>query len=350
MEAEGAVGELLDRLGEAAGLDAVAEDRGREGLQGGGGALGGGRALWAVVGGVGEGQDALGALEDRAELQGLHDAGEGGAVGAQVLQVPGGVDAEVEVGEEPVETAVAQDVVEVVTQGLAGLSLDLVGAGDDAVEAVVLGDPLGGGLGADPGHAGQVVARLADEGGQVRVALGGDAVALLDLGRRHPAQGGHALDGVEHGAALGDGLEGVAVAGAQEDLHARPLAGGGQCGEDVVGLVAVLGEPADAHRVEDLLDELDLADEGLGRGVAGALVLGVLLGAEGAAREVEGHGHMRGGLLLDEGEQHGGEAVDGVGGLAGGGREVLHGQGVVGPEGHGVAVDEEQAARGSVRG
>ena len=47
--------------------------------------------------------------------------------------------------------------------------------------------------------------------------------------------------------------------------------------------------------------------KGCGRLVAGALVLGVLLGAEGASRQVEGHRDVRGALVLQEREEHGDE-------------------------------------------
>ena len=295
-----------------------------------------------VVGGVGEGQDPSGPLGQGTQLQGLHDTGQGGPVGAREPEVPAHVQAQVDVGQETVEAAVAHDVPQVVAQGLAGLAPDLVGVGDDAVEAVVEAEPLGGGLGAHPGHPGEVVAGLAHQGRQVGVALRRHPVAPLDLGGGHAAQGGHAPDGVEHGAPLGDGLEGVTVPRADEDLHARLLGAGGQGGQDVVGLDVLLGQGAHAHGGQEVLDEGDLADEGLGGRVAVGLVEGVVLGAEGASGQVEGHGHVRGALAVDQGQEHGGEAVDGVGGLAGGGGEVLDRQGVEGAEGHGVAVDEEE--------
>ena len=51
---------------------------------------------------------------------------------------------------------------------------------EDAVEVAVEAEPLDGGLLADLRDAGEVVARLADEGGDVGVLLGPDAVALDD--------------------------------------------------------------------------------------------------------------------------------------------------------------------------
>ena len=141
-----------------------------------------------VVGGVGEAQDAQRPLVQGAELQGLEHARQAGAVGTREAQVGAGFDSEVQVGEQAVEAAVAHDVVEVIAQRLSGLALDLVRVSDDAVEPVIEVEPLGGGLGAHARNPGQVVAGLADQGGQVRVALGRHPVALLHLLRRHAPQ------------------------------------------------------------------------------------------------------------------------------------------------------------------
>ena len=176
----------------------------------------------------------------------------------------------------------------------------------------------------------------------MRVALGRHPVATLNLRRRHTAQRGDTLDRVEHGAPLGDGLEGVPVSGTEKHLHPLRLGRGRQGGQDVVRLVARGGKSLDAHGFQDLLDELDLPEEGLWRLIAGSLVLGVLLGAKGASRQVEGNRHMRGSLVLQEREEHGDEAVDRVGGLAGRCREVVDRQRVEGAEGHGVAIDEKK--------
>ena len=299
----------------------------------------------AGAGGVAEGQDPLRAPVQGAQLQGLHDPGQLLAAGAARAQVAQGVDAQVDVGDEPVEAAVAHHVVEVLAQRGPRPAPDLPGVGDDAVQAVVEVEPLGRGLGPHARHPAQVVAGLAHQRRQVRVALGAHAVALLHLGGRHAPRRGAAPDGLEHGAVLGDELEGVAVAGAHQDLQVLGLGPRGQGGQDVVRLVVRGRHGAHPHRRQEVLDELDLPDEGLGRLVAVGLVVGVLAGAEGAARQVEGDGQVGGPLLLQQGQEHGDEAVHGVGRLAGGGGEGVHGQRVVGPEGHGVSVDEQQAPR-----
>ncbi|GAA4995324.1 hypothetical protein GCM10025734_25950 [Kitasatospora paranensis] len=90
---------------------------------------------------------------------------------------------------------------------LADLALDLVGAGDQLVEGAELVDPLRRGLLADAWDAGQVVGRVAAQGGEVRVLGGGDAVLLGDLLRGVAGELGDALGGVEDGDLLADQLE-----------------------------------------------------------------------------------------------------------------------------------------------
>jgi hypothetical protein len=79
-------------------------------------------------------------------------------------------------------------------------------------------------------------------------------------------------------------------------------------------------------------------------GVAGALrlVRREGLGAEGGAGEVEGGGDVGGVLVVDEAQQHAEEAVDGVGVLTAGRREVLRRESVEGAEGQGMSVEQQE--------
>ena len=150
-----------------------------------------------------------------------------------------GTHREGQVAHQRVELAVADHVAEVRAQRLALLARDLVGAGDDVVEAVELVDPLRGVALADAGDAGQVVGGLADDRRELGIAVGRDAVLLLDVGRGEPGQVAHAAHRVEHGGVLGDQLDGVAVAGEDQHLHALGERLGDEGGDDVVGLVAL---------------------------------------------------------------------------------------------------------------
>ena len=222
------------------------------------------------------------------------------------------------------ELPVAEDVAEVLAERVACLALDLVDAVDQVLERAELHDPLGRGLLADAGDGGQVVARVAAQRGEVRVLGRGQPVLLHQGGRVVALHVGHAAAVVEHGHVVVDELEGVAVAGDDEDVVARRAGLRGEGGDDVVGLVAGGGQVADAERVKNLEDEADLAAE-LVRGLRPAgLVLDVLLVPEGRLGPVERHRHPGRLLVPQDVDEHRGEAVDGVGGLARRGREVLH--------------------------
>ena len=106
----------------------------------------------------------------------------------------------------------------------------------------------------------------------------------------------------------------------------------------------------DVHRRERLFEQRDLADE-LGRRLAaGALVLGVLAGAEGVARDVERDREVgRLLVLLQQVEQHRDEAVDGVRVLPVAGHETVDRQGVERPERERVAVDDQEGRLFRVR-
>ncbi len=266
------------------------------------------------------------------------------AVPRPPLQV---VDAQrqLQVADQAVELVVAQHVGEVDAQVVAGLTGDLVDVFDHALHRAVAGDPLRRGLRADAGHAEQVVAGLPHQGGEVAVPLRRHAVALHHGSRVDPGQIGDALARVEHRAVRVDQLEPVAVAGADQHVPAGRAGLRGQGGDHVVGLELVLGDHRHVQRGEHLLDQADLPLE-VGRRLRPArLVLGVDLRAEGGAGDVEGHPEVGGLLVPQHVDQHRGEAVHRVRGLAGGGGEVLHRQGEERAVGQRVAVEQEQSGR-----
>ena len=109
---------------------------------------------------------------------------------------------------------------QVLAQRLADLALDLVDPVDQRVERAELADPLGRGLLPHARDARQVVARVAAQRREVGVLRRGQAVLGLDLLRGEPGQVGDALARVEHGDVVVDQLERVAVAGADQHVHA----------------------------------------------------------------------------------------------------------------------------------
>ena len=192
----------------------------------------------------------------------------------------GASQAEVHVRDEPVQASVARDVIRVLAQGSPALAPDFVSAFQEVVEAIEAIDPLGCGLGADPGHARQVVGGLADDRRDLGVAMRRHPVLGLDRFGSHAPQVPGSCPRVEHGDVLGHRLEGVAVAG--DDQHRSALVTGlvGQRRQDVVGLESLSRQRHDPHRVQDLAYEFHLPLKLFRRRISGSLVLRVLLGAE----------------------------------------------------------------------
>ncbi len=283
-----------------------------------------------------------------AELQLVEELEPGGAVPRLAGQLAGS-HGQGQVTDQCVEPPVADDVAEVLAQRLALLAGDLVGPGDDVVQPVELVDPLRGVALAHTGHARQVVGGLTDDGRELGVAVGRHAVLVLDVRRGEASQVADPAHRVEHGGGLGHELDGVAVTGEDQHLHALGHGLGGERRDDVVGLVAVELHVRDVERVEDPLDQRQLAAELPRRLVALGLVLGVLLEAEGLARLVEGDRDVGRDLVPQHVDQHRGEPVDGVGVLPRSGGEVLHRQGEERAVGQRVAVEEQEPGARGIR-
>lgn len=137
-------------------------------------------------------------------------------------------------------------------------------------------------------------------------------------------------------------MDGVSVAGDDEDAVALVRSLDGEGGEDIVGLVVLDRDRRDVHGLEGVLQERNLTDE-LGRRLsASALVIRVLAGAERVPRDVEGDRDVGGLLVLQQIEEHGDEAVDRVGVLTLAVLETVDGQRVERTECERVAVDDEE--------
>jgi hypothetical protein len=142
----------------------------------------------------------------------------------------------------------------------------------DPVDAAERPDERGGGLLADAGHAGQAVARIAAQDGEVRVGLTGNVVFLRDFFLGHWLQLGQAAQRVQHAdlTVVVDELEQVPVAGHHVDRRAD---GGGQGGDDVVRLVALVLGQGDSGGGQHLGDQRDLHGQA-GRGLLGPVRFG----------------------------------------------------------------------------
>ena len=165
-------------------------------------------------------------------------------------------------------------------QRIARLALHLVDPVGELGERAELPHPLRGRLLPDARDRGQVVGRVAAQRREIRVLGGREPVARHDRIGIDPAELGHPARGVEHRDVVADQLERIAIAGGDEHLEAVGLGLRGEGGDQVVGLEAGHAELGDGSAREDLLDEIDLAAEIVGRGGAVGLVLGVALRPE----------------------------------------------------------------------
>ena len=214
--------------------------------------------------------------------------------------------------------------------------LDLACPRQHSLQRAELLEQRRGGLLADAGNAGDVVDLVAREGEQVGDQVRRDAPLLLDLGGAVPLLV-HAV--VAADAAVHE-LQEVLVAG--DDHHFPPQRAGAarQSRDHVVGLPPRQSHRGHVERLEHPPHQRELRPQVLRRCAAGGFVLGVDLAARLFALLVERDGQVRRAPLADGPQQHGGEAVDGVGGDALAGREVR--QRVVGAEDGVRAVDEPE--------
>ena len=239
------------------------------------------------------------AFGTHAELQ----AGEQRADLVDIQRAEGQVvhgDAQINVADQCVDLAVEFDLFEMLAQRLALLAADLVGVFDDLVEPAELVDPFGGESVTYPRHAGDVVRGLATQRGQIGVLRRRHMVLLLDRLRCHVLEVLEVVPGVQHGDVLVDQLEGVAVAGKHQRTVSGALPHGGQGADDVVTLVTGFLDVGDAQGLEHLLDQRQLAEQFLGRGLARPLVLRQQVVAERAALDVKRHGKVVGLFVFDD--------------------------------------------------
>ena len=219
---------------------------------------------------------------------------------------------------------------------------------EDRLQRAVLLDQRHRGLLADPGDAGDVVGGIALQRLVIGDQRGLEPEALADLLQVVDDGVGDAAPVDEHPDMRGHQLQGVDVAGDDDDIEPRLRGLHRQRADHVVGLEAGQLDVGDAQGGDDLARPSDLGPQLGGHRRPLRLVGRHLLMAEGGPRRVEG-GDGVGRLLLGEGlEQHRGEAVGGIGQLAATVAQRRHGE--EGAIDQGVAVDQQQggARRGVV--
>ena len=122
-------------------------------------------------------------------------------------------DLELHVADQPGQLRVAQHRPEVLAQRVTHLALDLVDPGHQFVQRAELADPLRGGLLPHARDAGQVVARVAAQGGEVGVLGGRQPVLVSASSGVNRVRSETPLRLVQRGDLVGDQLQRVPVAG-----------------------------------------------------------------------------------------------------------------------------------------
>ena len=297
------------------------------------GAAGGGRR------GRGRGQ-AVDLPDQGTELVGFEKGAQGRRFGRTHGDVAEGQVRE-KVGAQPGQFAVAEGRVQVRFDFLAQARFQGVQVVAGGLQARIRAQDVQGGLGADAGHARNVVAGVADQGLEIGPDRGGKARLGLE-----GLQGGElfrlARGVVEHHARSQALLE--VLVGADDDHRALGAEPGGQAGDAVVGFGRLGHDDRESEQARRGEHRLDLDGQGLGHGFPVGLVVGVDAGPEGRAAPVQEKHGMGRGFVTQKPQQQAQDHEQGVGGKAVRTRDVA--VGMVAAVEVGTAVDEEYRAVG----
>ena len=242
-----------------------------------------------------------------------------------------------------VKASVADRVLFLLTQLFADDAFDLARVLEDLVEAAIVVDPLDRSFLTDLVNADEIVAALADQGGDIRILVGLDTIALHHRVAVVALEFGYAPGiGIKQRNVVVHQLNGIPVTTDNEHAVSVSLAAGCECGEDVVGLVVLFADGGDVHGCQGFFEKWNLPDE-LRRGVAaGSLVLCVLAGAKRVAGDVECDGQMGRLLFLQQQDEHRNETVNGVCMLAFAVDKTVQRKRVKRPERQRMAVDDQE--------
>ena len=286
--------------------------------------------------------DARQALDERAELVLAKQAQDLLAVVvAESRRLE--VESDRQIAPDGHQIAPAEDLVVVLGQLDAQLlGLDGVEVGVDALKRAELLQYGGRRLLADPGDARNVV------GGITLERLEVDHLRRLEaISFAHPR--GVVVHGLLDAApgdhqrrVLADQLEHVQVARHDGRLDVLRLGLADQRGDHIVSLIA--GELArwDAERTDDLANHRELVAQVIGHLLAGRLVVGILLVAEGRAGQIERSNHEVGLNVLEAAQHDAPEAEHGVHELALAGRQGRVHEREIGPVDEPIRVEEHQ--------
>ncbi len=226
--------------------------------------------------------------------------------------------------------------------------LDLGNPRIELIEGAVLGDQLRGGLLPHPGHAGDVVRRIALERLVVDHLVRPQAVPLPDPRRVVDDRVLDPRPGRHQARLVGDELEHVQIDRDDRRLDVLCLRLDRQRADHVVGFEALLLVDRDAQGLDDLANLRELRGEVIRHPRSGRLVLGVLLVPERRPGQVERDRDVVRLQVGNAAENDAAEAEDAIDELAlrGGERRQRVVAAVHEPE----AVEQHQAFHGRPRG
>ena len=170
------------------------------------------------------------------------------------------VDSQLEVGAQADQPAAAPRRLGVLAQPLAQLASDPLAGGQRLLQGGEAGQQVGGGLGADSRHPGDVVAAVAGQGQIVGQLLGLDTELPHQVGGVEVA----AAEVVPHPDAAGQQLAEDLVGGEHRDRGAGGHRLDGDGGDDVVGLESGEAEGRDADLAERLAVAVERRGQRLG--------------------------------------------------------------------------------------
>ena len=189
---------------------------------------------------------------------------------------------------------------------------------------------------ADAGHTGNVVDGVAHDGHDFDDLVGRDAERFFHSFRVVE----HLAAGVVEADAVADELEEILVRGGDDDVVAAVARSAGERADQVVRFPVFDSDDRNVKAFQHFVDEGELHREVVRHRTAIFLVVRERLMPRLRRSDVEGHGDVIRVVVLEQLLERGGEAVDRVGGQAGGIGQAANGEiGAVDVVG---AVDEEE--------
>ena len=186
--------------------------------------------------------------------------------------------------------------------------LDLFGARQQRVEIAISVDEFRCRLHADPGHAGNIIGRIAGKRLDIDDPIRRDAEPFLDFGIGYAAL----LHRVEHRHAATHKLHQVLVGGDDDGLETGRLGHRHVGGDQVVGLEPRHLDLRQAQRIGGVANQRELRNQLFRRLAAVGLVFGIDVVAEGLARRIKYDRYMARRQIIDELHHHAGEAENRV--------------------------------------